>query len=107
MLNLFVWTSSANAFHMCTDIRVVVVYGAEMLIRGQEEAEIDEMIAAQMQAHGYIHTPALRGALLRQSLKLSQKIANSDLRQVTAVNYFGDKFHMECTRNKIWSGIGH
>jgi hypothetical protein len=54
-----------------------------------------------------MHTPALRGAMLRQSLKLSRKIANSDLRQVTAVNYFGDQFHTDCTRNKIWSGIGH
>ena len=107
MFNLFLWASSAQAFHLCTDIRAVVVRGAEMLIEGQEETAIDEMIAAQMQAHGHMDTPALRGAMLRQSLTMSRKIADSDLRQMTAVNYFGDQFHTECTRNKIWSGIGH
>ncbi len=85
----------------------MVVRGAEMLIEGQEETAIDEMITAQMKAHGHTHTPALCGAMLRQSLKLSQKIVNGDLRQMTAVNYFGDQFHTECARNKIWSGIGH
>ena len=64
MFNLFLWASAAQAFHLCTDIRAVVVRGAEMLIEGQEETAIDEMIAAQMQAHGHMHTPALRGATI-------------------------------------------